>query len=212
MTEASISNCDRLMEGTPYCLLSSSVISSSLTNPRRDQIEADLPAVRLLVVQRLLQLGRRDALFFEEQLTYANGHRLDPAWTEVHGPQSHRLAAHGRHTSGNQLPGEVSSLAPVTFFVKRKNAGVEKRSESDARGNAPPWSARLGSDRRLTVDPERRQHREAAANREDGGMSARLAAERVHAEPGARVGAREEPRLAAEGELLHPAERPAARR
>ena len=32
-TAGSISNCARLMDGTPYCLLSSAVISSSLTNP-----------------------------------------------------------------------------------------------------------------------------------------------------------------------------------
>ena len=33
MTAGSISNCVRLIEGTPYCLLSSAVISSSLTMP-----------------------------------------------------------------------------------------------------------------------------------------------------------------------------------
>ena len=34
MTAASTSNCVRLIEGTPYCLLRREVISSSLTNPR----------------------------------------------------------------------------------------------------------------------------------------------------------------------------------
>ena len=33
MTAGSISNWARLIEGTPYCLLRSAVISSSLTNP-----------------------------------------------------------------------------------------------------------------------------------------------------------------------------------
>ena len=33
MMVGSILNCARLMDGTPYCLLRSAVISSSLTNP-----------------------------------------------------------------------------------------------------------------------------------------------------------------------------------
>ena len=33
MTPASISNWERLMEGTPYCLLSSDAISSSFAKP-----------------------------------------------------------------------------------------------------------------------------------------------------------------------------------
>ena len=39
-----------------------------------DEIEAQLAAVRLLIGQRILQLGRSDALLFEQQLTDANGH------------------------------------------------------------------------------------------------------------------------------------------
>ena len=76
MTPGSISNCVRLIEGTPYCLLSSAVISSSLTKPSLTRLKPSLPAVGLLIVQRLLQLRRRDALFFEKQLADANGHRL----------------------------------------------------------------------------------------------------------------------------------------
>ena len=40
-----------------------------------DEVEAELAAVGLLVVQRILQLGRSDALLFEQQLANADGHR-----------------------------------------------------------------------------------------------------------------------------------------
>ena len=40
-----------------------------------DEVEAELAAVGLLIVQRLLQLGRSDALLFEQQLANADGHR-----------------------------------------------------------------------------------------------------------------------------------------
>ena len=43
-----------------------------------DQIQSDLAAVGLLMVQRFLQLGRCDALFFEQQLADTNGHRVRP--------------------------------------------------------------------------------------------------------------------------------------
>ena len=39
-----------------------------------DQIEAELPPVLALIVQRLLELLRRDALLFEKQLSDANRH------------------------------------------------------------------------------------------------------------------------------------------
>ena len=42
-----------------------------------DEIEPELAAVGFLIVQRLLQLGRRDALFFEQKLANANGHCSD---------------------------------------------------------------------------------------------------------------------------------------
>ena len=43
MIAGSISNCVRLIEGTPYCLLSSAVISSSLTKPSLTRLNPSLP-------------------------------------------------------------------------------------------------------------------------------------------------------------------------
>ena len=43
MTAGSMSNCVRLMEGTPYCLLRSAVISSSLTNPILTRLKPSFP-------------------------------------------------------------------------------------------------------------------------------------------------------------------------
>ena len=40
-----------------------------------DEIEAELAAIGLLIVQRLLQLGRRNALLFEQKLANTDGHR-----------------------------------------------------------------------------------------------------------------------------------------
>ena len=47
-----------------------------LDEPQLDQVEAELPAIGLLIAQRVLQLGRRNPLFFQQQLAYADGHRL----------------------------------------------------------------------------------------------------------------------------------------
>ncbi len=76
MTDGSISNCVRLIEGTPYCLLRRGGDLLVLDEAQLDEVEAQLAAIRLLIVQRFLQLGRRDALFLEQQLANANGHRL----------------------------------------------------------------------------------------------------------------------------------------
>ena len=43
MTAGSISNCARLIDGTPYCLLSSAVISSSLTKPSLTRLKPSFP-------------------------------------------------------------------------------------------------------------------------------------------------------------------------
>ena len=43
MTAGSISNCVRLIDGTPYCLLSSAVISSSFTKPSLTRIRPSFP-------------------------------------------------------------------------------------------------------------------------------------------------------------------------
>ena len=77
MTAASISNWLSAIDGTPYCFDSSAVISSSLTIPELDEIGAELPPVLALIVQRLLELFRRDALLFEKQFANANGHSRD---------------------------------------------------------------------------------------------------------------------------------------
>ena len=62
------------MEGTPYCLLSSAVMSSSLTNPSFTRIEAELAPVGLLVGQHFLELLGGDALLFEKQFADPDGH------------------------------------------------------------------------------------------------------------------------------------------
>ena len=74
MTAGSISNSLRAIDGTPYCFDSSAVISSSLIKFQLDEIGAELAPVLALVVQRLLQLLRGDALFFEKQFADTNGH------------------------------------------------------------------------------------------------------------------------------------------
>ena len=43
MTVGSMSNCARLMEGTPYCLLRSAVISSSFTKPSFTRLKPSFP-------------------------------------------------------------------------------------------------------------------------------------------------------------------------
>ena len=43
MTDWSISNSPRLIDGTPYCRLSSAVISSSLTKPSLTRLSPSLP-------------------------------------------------------------------------------------------------------------------------------------------------------------------------
>ena len=45
-----------------------------------DQIEAELPPVRALVVQRLLKLLGRDALLFEKQFSDSNRHEENPVY------------------------------------------------------------------------------------------------------------------------------------
>ena len=43
MTAGSISNCARLIDGTPYCLLRSAVSSSSVTNPSLIRLKLSFP-------------------------------------------------------------------------------------------------------------------------------------------------------------------------
>jgi hypothetical protein len=43
MMPGSISNCVRLIDGTPYCLLRRAVISSSLTKPSLTRLKPSLP-------------------------------------------------------------------------------------------------------------------------------------------------------------------------
>ena len=74
MTLGSISNCARLIDGTPYWRLRRAVISSSLTTPRLDQVVPELAPVGLLMVQGLLELVRCDAFLLEEEFADADGH------------------------------------------------------------------------------------------------------------------------------------------
>ena len=124
-----------------------------LDEPEADQIQADLAAVRLLMVQRLLQLGRRDALFLEQQLADTNGHRVRPCEdrsTRAATP----IVARGprRQLREPACWGEDFDSTPVTLFVKQENAGRIRRHP---RGDAPAAAAGLGPDRRLGVNPER---------------------------------------------------------
>jgi hypothetical protein len=72
----SISNCERLIDGTPYLLRQQGRDLFVLDEAQLDEVVPELSAARLLIVERLLQLGRSDALLFEQQLAYADGHRL----------------------------------------------------------------------------------------------------------------------------------------
>ena len=74
MTAGSISNCVRLIDGTPYCLLSSAVISLVLDEPHLDEVVAELPPVGLLMVQGLLELVGGDAFLLQQELANADGH------------------------------------------------------------------------------------------------------------------------------------------
>jgi hypothetical protein len=76
MMPASISNCVRLMEGNAVLLAEERRDFLVLDEPELDEVEPELAAVGLLVVQRLLQLRRRNALLFEQQLANPDGHRL----------------------------------------------------------------------------------------------------------------------------------------
>ena len=67
-----------------------------------DQIEAELPPVLALIVQRLLELLRRDALLFEKQLSDSNRHEEETGLSHVN-RQKEALAA---------MPQPLSSSAP----------------------------------------------------------------------------------------------------
>ena len=54
------------------------MISSSLTNPSFDPGCSQVSPLGLLIVQRLLQLGRRNALLFEQKFANTDWHRSDP--------------------------------------------------------------------------------------------------------------------------------------
>ena len=73
-TAVSISNCARLIEGTPYLLAEQRGDFVVADEPELDQVQAELPPVDLLVHQRLLKLLRCDALLFQEQFADADGH------------------------------------------------------------------------------------------------------------------------------------------
>ena len=58
-----------------------------------DEIEAELAAVGLLIVQRLLQLGRSDALLLQQQLADADRHRAYRSDEDCSGRQTSMSAA-----------------------------------------------------------------------------------------------------------------------
>ena len=75
-----------------------------------DEVDAELAAVGLLIVQRLLQLRRRDALFFEQQLADADGHRVRPCGKRL------------------RLSGPATDAAPSACY--RLERGVEGENKS----------------------------------------------------------------------------------
>ena len=77
MTDWSISNCVRLIEGTPVLLAEKRRDLFVGDEAELDEIQAKLAAVGLLIVQRLLQLRRSDALFLQKQVADADGHRCN---------------------------------------------------------------------------------------------------------------------------------------
>ena len=63
--------------------------------PQLDEVGAELAAVLALVVQRLLELFRRDALLFEKQLTNANWHFVRRQ-NNMRAPTLHERSRRGR--------------------------------------------------------------------------------------------------------------------
>ena len=77
MTDWSISNCVRLIEGTPVLLAEKRRDLFVGDEAELDEIQAKLAAVGFLIVQRLLQLRRSDALFLQKQVADADRHRCN---------------------------------------------------------------------------------------------------------------------------------------
>ena len=75
MTAGSISNCVERDRGHAVLLAEQRRDLLVLDVAELDQVEAELPPVLALIVQRLLELLRRDALLLEKQLADAYGHR-----------------------------------------------------------------------------------------------------------------------------------------
>ena len=69
-----------------------------------DEIQAQLPAVGLLIVERLLQLRRSDALFLQKQVADADGHRYN----------SDRLPRRSarRAEAGQKLAAQITTVRP----------------------------------------------------------------------------------------------------
>ena len=70
--------------------------------PELDQIEAELPPVLALIVQRLLELLRRDALLFEKQLSDSNRHEKETGLSHVN----------RQNVTRAPMPQPLSSSAP----------------------------------------------------------------------------------------------------
>ena len=70
----SILNWARLIEGTPYCLLSSAVISSSFTNPILTRLKPSLPPLPFCCVSACCSCSGVISFLLEEEFAYSDGH------------------------------------------------------------------------------------------------------------------------------------------
>ena len=64
------------MAGTPYCRLRTDGDVVVGEDAELDETRPEPAAVGALMVQRLLQLGRRDALFAQEEFAESDSHEL----------------------------------------------------------------------------------------------------------------------------------------
>ena len=69
----------RLIAGTPYCRLSTRRDVVVCEDAELDETGAEPATIGALMVQRLLQLGRCDALFAQEQFAESDSHVLPVA-------------------------------------------------------------------------------------------------------------------------------------
>ncbi len=134
ITPGSISNCVRLMEGTPYCLLSSAVMSSSLTNPSFTRLRPSLPPWAFWYVEHLLELLGGDALLLEKQFANPDRHNQNITWADRPQPRR-RWAPATPDTSRKNPPGTATLTPPVA--AGRACAGRARFNPAAHRDPAP---------------------------------------------------------------------------